>query len=213
LRVFNQINGFGDNRLLLTTVDEKTVTYRGVDIGIRREWADNWELRTTLTLSYSEGLVGKSGPVPGDSSGISDLFNDPNARINSRARSFWDRPYVLKVYGSYRLPHDIVVAGVLRSWSGAPMARILPVPLNQGIVDVFASPRGAFRESPLTTADLRVAKDLAVGRALQLSLYGDLFNVTNVGTVIRTYDTSPIFGVPAEIVAPMVFRIGVRVGF
>ncbi len=213
LQVFNQVNGFGENRLLLTTVDEKTVTYRGVDIGIRREWADNWELRATLTLSYSEGLVGKSGPVPGDAGGISDLFNDPNARINSRARSFWDRPYVLKVYGSYRLPHDIVVAGVLRSWAGAPMARILPVPLNQGIVDVFAAPRGAFRESPLTTVDLRVAKDLAVGRALQLSLYGDLFNVTNAGTVIRTYDTSPIFGIPAEIVAPMVFRMGVRVGF
>ena len=42
---------------------------------------------------------------------------------------------------------------------------------------------------------------------------GDLFNVTNAGTVTRTYDTFPIFGVPAEIVAPMVFRVGVRLGF
>ena len=213
LRVFNQIDGFGDNRLLLTTVDEKTVTYHGLDIAIERQWADNWELRATLTVSYADGLTGKSGPVPGDAGGFSDLFNDPNARINSRARFPWDRPYVLKVYGSYLLSHGIVVAGVLRSWSGAPVARVLPVPLNQGIVDVFAEPRGALRESVLTTADVRVAKDLTVGRNLQLSLYGDLFNVTNAGTVVRSHDTFPIFGVPAEIISPMVFRVGVRLGF
>ncbi len=102
---------------------------------------------------------------------------------------------------------------MLRSWSGAPVARVLPVALNQGIVDVFAEPRGALRESVLTTADVRVAKDLTVGRNLQLSLYGDLFNVTNAGTVVRSHDTFPIFGVPAEIISPMVFRVGVRLGF
>ena len=213
LQVFNQINGFGENQALLTTVDTKTVTYRGIDIGIWREWADNWELRATLTLNLAEGLSGKSGPVPGDPGGISDLFNDPNALTNADARFFWDRPYTLKIYGSYLLPHDIVLAGVLRSWSGAPMARILPVPLNQGIVNVFAEPRGALRDSVLTTADLRVAKDLDLGRDLRLSIYGDLFNVTNAGTVTRTYDTFPIFDVPAEIVPPFVFRAGVRLGF
>ena len=87
------------------------------------------------------------------------------------------------------------------------------LPLNQGILDLLTDSPGALRASVLTTADLRVAKDLAVGRNLQLSLYGDLFNVTNAGTVVRSYDTFPIFAVPAEIISPMVFRVGVRLGF
>ena len=74
-------------------------------------------------------------------------------------------------------------------------------------------PSAAWTVLLLTTADVRVAKDLAVGRNLQLSLYGDLFNVTNAGTVVRSHDTFPIFAVPAEIISPMVFRVGVRVGF
>ncbi|MGD8331418.1 MAG: TonB-dependent receptor, partial [Acidobacteriota bacterium] len=217
LRVFNQIDGFGDSARLLTTVDGKTGTYRGVDLSLQRPWADNWTLRAVLTLAYADGASDKSGLVPGDTGGISDLYDDPNtlinAGINGSAHLFWDRPWVLKVYGSYELPHGIVLAGVLRSWAGAPIGRILPVALNQGIVNVWAEPRGAAREDALTTGDVRVAKDLAIARNLRLSLYGDLFNITNAGTVVRTYQVFPIYGVPAEIVAPFIARVGARMTF
>ncbi len=213
LIVFNQIDGFGDNQLLLTTLDEKTVTYKGVDIGVQRPWADNWELRALLTLSLAEGLTNKSGLVPGDAGGISDLFNDPNANIHAAGRMFWDRSYVLKVYGSYLLPHEVVLAGVLRSWKGAPVGRILPVPLNQGIVDVWAERMGVFRERALTTGDVRVSKELTLGTDLRLGLFADFFNISNAGTVVRSYDTFPLFGVPAEIVPPFVARFGARLGF
>jgi len=217
LRVFNQIDGFGDNARLLTTVDGKTGTYRGLDLALERPWADGWTLRTVLTVAYAEGASDKSGLVPGDTGGISDLYDDPNtlsnAGIYGSARLFWDRPWVLKVYGAYELPRGIVLAGVLRSWAGAPIGRIVPVALNQGIVNVWAEPRGAAREPALTTGDLRVAKDFDVARTLRLSLYGDLFNVTNAGTVVRSYQVFPLYGVPAEIVAPFIARIGARVTF
>lgn len=217
LTVLNQVENFGGNERLLATLDDKTVTYRGIDIGIERPWADNWELRATLTLGLATGASGKSGLVPGDAGGTSDLFNDPNslinAGINGSARMFWDRPYVLKIFGSYLLPHGVVIAGVLRSWSGAPLGRILPVPLNQGIINVWAEPRGAMREAALTTADLRVSKDVTVGRGMQVSVYADLFNVTNAGTVTRTFDIFPIFGAAANIVPPFVARFGLRLGF
>jgi hypothetical protein len=217
LTVFNQVDNFGGNERLLTTVEEKIVTYRGMDIGIQREWADNWELRAVLTLGLARGASGKSGLVPGDAGGTSDLFNDPNsvinAGINGDARMFWDRPYVLKIYGTYVLPHGIVVAGVLRSWAGAPRGRILPVPLNQGIVNVWAEPRGALREAVLTTADVRVAKDFTMRSGMQVSIYADVFNISNAGTVTRSLDTFPLFGTAAEIVPPFVTRFGARFGF
>jgi hypothetical protein len=217
LVVFNQIANFGGNQRLLTTVGDKTGTYKGVDLEVQRPWADNWTVRAMLTLATAEGASGKSGLVPGDLGGISDLFDDPNALtnagINGDARLAWDRPWVLKIFGSYELPHGVILAGVLRSWAGAPLGRIVPVPLNQGIVDVWAEPRGAERESALATGDVRVAKELTVGRDLALALYGDVFNVTNAGTVTRTYQTVPLYGVPAQIVPPLVFRLGARLSF
>jgi len=210
--VYNQISNFGGNQLLLTTVNDKYVKYRGMDLMAQGHGAD-WQLRAVLTLGLTQGLSGKSGLIPGDAGGTSDLFDGPNSLINAEARMFWDRPYVLKVYGAYQLPYDINLAGILRSWSGAPLARILPVPLNQGIIDVYAEPRGAMREAALTTGDIRVSKSFGLGGSKDLSLYLDLFNISNAGTVTRTADTFPIFGRPAEIVPPFVARIGARFGF
>ena len=126
---------------------------------------------------------------------------------------FWDRTVVLKAYGSYMFDSGFHVAGVLRSWSGEPLARILPVALNQGIIDVYAEPRGALRNDTLTTADLRVSRTFGLARGRSVGLYFDVFNVTNAGTVTKTFDTFPLFGTPAEVVPPLVARIGARLAF
>ena len=211
--VFNQVENFGGNQLLLMTVDDKTVTYRGIDIRLRRRFADNWELGAVVTFGLAEGLNPKGGLVPGDSGGITDLFNDPNSLINADARMFWDRTMMLKAYGSYMFDGGFLIAGLLRSWSGEPLPRILPVPLNQGIINVYAEPRGALRNDLLTTADLRVSKTFGLARGRSAALYFDVFNLTNAGTVTKTFDTFPLFGTPAEVVPPLVTRIGARLAF
>ena len=213
LTVFNQIDNFGGNELLLTNVDDKTVTYRGIDLGLRRPLADNWELYAAVTLGIAEGLSPKVGLVPGDAGGTSELFNDPNSLINAQARLFWDRPFLAKVYASYMLPYDIYLGGVLRTWSGPPQARVLPVALNQGFVEVYAEPRGAHRLGTVATIDLRVAKDFAIARSAQLALVFDLFNATNAGTVIIENDRTPNFGAPIAVLPPLVARIGASVSF
>jgi hypothetical protein len=213
LEIFNQVEGFGENRLLLTTVDDKAATYRGMDLVLERQWADNWRLHAVLTLGLAEGLSSKSGPVPGDAGGITDLFNDPNSLINADARLFWDRPYVLKVQGSWLAPRGLLLGAVLRSWAGAPRGRVLPVPLNQGLVNVWAEPLGALREHSLTTLDVRLAKTFTRGGSRQFSIFLDVCNVTNAATVTRTADTTPNFATPAEILPPFLARIGARVAF
>ncbi len=213
IEVFNQVENFGGNELLLATVDDKTVTYRGIDIRLHRRLADSWELGAVVTFGLAEGLNPKGGLVPGDSGGITDLFNDPNSLSNADARMFWDRTMVLKAYGSYMFDGGFHIAGVLRSWSGEPLPRILPVALNQGIINVYAEPRGALRNDILTTADLRVSKTFGLARGRSVGLYFDVFNVTNAGTVTKTFDAFPLFGTPAEVVPPLVVRIGTRLAF
>ena len=213
IQVFNQVSNFGGNELLLTTVDAKTVTYRGMDIRLQRRFADNWELGALMTLGLAEGLTPKGGLVPGDSGGITDLFNDPNSLIGADGRMFWDRTMVLKAYGSYTFDGGVHIGGVLRSWSGEPLPRIVPIALNQGIIDVYAERRGALRNDTLTTADVRVSKTFDLARGRTVGLYLDVFNLTNAGTVTTTFDRFPLFGTPAAVVPPLIARIGARFAF
>ncbi len=101
----------------------------------------------------------------------------------------------------------------MRSQSGAPLARILPVELNQGPIEVFADPRGFDRLPTLTTIDVRVGKDFLLPRNGTVSLYLDLFNLTNASATIQAVETEPLFGSPLMTLSPRTIRLGARVAF
>lgn len=214
IQVFNQVSGFGDDFFLLTNVGEKETTYKGVELQLQRRFRDNWNLLASLTIGEVEGLIGTGGFPPGDSGFTSNLFDSPNAQINARGNPFWDRPVIFKVSGSYLLPYDVLFGGVVRSQSGSPLGRIVQLPLNQGVIDVFAEPRGSDRLPTLTTVDLRAGKEFpfSFGR---LGVYLDAFNITNENTVTTRIETAPAdnFGFPTAILPPRTVRIGARLTF
>jgi hypothetical protein len=213
ITVFNQVDGFGSDFFELTNVTDKEVTYKGVDIRVQRRYRDNWQLLAGLTIGDASQLGGKTGFVPGDPGGISDLYDDPNALINARGKSPWDRPYILKVSGTYTAPYGILLGGVLRSQSGAPLARILPIELNQGIVEVFADARGYDRLPTLTTFDMRVGKDFLLPRGGGFSVYLDVFNLTNASATTQSVEVEPLVGLPLMTLSPRTIRLGGRVTF
>ena len=100
ITVFNQVSGFGNDFFELTNVRDKEVTYKGLDLRLQRRYRNNWQFLAGLTIGRANQLGGKSGFVPGDPGGISDLYDNPNAQINARGKSPWDRPYILKVSGN-----------------------------------------------------------------------------------------------------------------
>jgi hypothetical protein len=213
LTVFNQVRGFGEDFYELTNVADKEVTYKGVDLTLERRYRDGWQLRAALTLSDAGQLGGKTGFVPGDPGGVSDLYDNPNAQINAIGASPWDRPYIFKASGTYTAPYELILAGVLRSQSGAPLARILPVELNQGVVDVFADPRGYDRLPSITTFDFRIGKDFPISADGGVSVYLDVFNLTNASATTHAVESEPLVGMPLATLAPRTVRLGARVSF
>ncbi|MFW6198801.1 MAG: hypothetical protein ACOC5E_03155, partial [Acidobacteriota bacterium] len=218
ITVFNQIDNIGVNDLVLTNVADKETDYKGVEMVVRRRFADNWQMQAALTLGSSEGPVAAGGNSA-DQSGTSGIFTTPNGRINAFGKLAWDRPYVFKLSGSYLLPADVLVAGVLRSQSGLPVARTFTVseaadgtPLGQGSVTVPAFPRGEERLDAVTTIDLRAGKEFELGPG-RLGVYGDLFNLTNENTITGIANTGAAFGTPTGILGPRLFRLGFRYEF
>ena len=213
ITVFNQVNNIGRNLNVLTNVADKETEYTGVEFIVRKRFSDNWQMQASLNLSDSSGLIGIGET---DQSGTSNIFTSPNGRVNAEGNFTWDRPYVFKLSGSYLLPADVLIAGVLRSQSGAPLARGVTVGLDQGPVTVFVEPRGFDRLDSITTIDLRAGKEFDIqagSRTTRLGLYADLFNLTNENTITSVGENNAAFLRPAGILGPRILRLGFRFTF
>jgi hypothetical protein len=220
ITVFNQDPAtFGQDRLLLTNPEGLEADYTGVEIQLNKRFSNKWQMVTGLTLGRSNAFAKGSGSfIPGgnaDTGGLSTpLFNNPNSLINADGRSFWDRPVIFKLAGSYSGPWGIDIGGFFRAQSGVPFPRQVQVTtLNQGPTTIFAEKVGEDRLPFLTTVDLSFTKNFNVQNGtLGLSL--DIFNLFNENTVTDAQTLSgPAFLVPKVIIAPRVARLGVRFDF
>ncbi|HSE39823.1 MAG TPA: carboxypeptidase regulatory-like domain-containing protein [Acidobacteriota bacterium] len=218
--VFNQDPAtLGQDRFVLTNPPGNEADYRGVEIQVNKRFSNKWQMITGLTLGRSNAFAKGSGSfIPGgnaDTGGVSSgLFDSPNSLINADGRSFWDRPVIFKLAGSYSGPWDIVFGGFLRAQSGVPFPRQIQITtLNQGPITIFAQKVGDERLPFLTTLDLSFTKNFSIQNGT-LGLSFDLFNVFNENTVIDAQTLSgPAYLVPKTILSPRVARVGVRFDF
>jgi len=156
------------------------------------------------------------------------LVQNPNQAINNpqnyTAGSF-------KVFGSYQAPYGITVSPVLRHQQGAPIARLVNVPLraaSSGQLSLAAEPTGSWRQDNVTIFDTRVEKRFRIDPRLQLGLFFDAFNITNsnaaqnqdnvTGRRTVTLESGEVvnyqrFLRPTTIIGPRIYRLGFKVSF
>jgi hypothetical protein len=218
--VFNQDPAtLGQDTFLLTNPDGLEANYKGVEIQVNKRFSNKWQMVAGLTVGRANALAKGSGSfIPGgnaDTGGLgTPLFDSPNSLINADGRSYWDRPVIFKVGGSYSAPWDLEIGGFVRAQSGVPFPRQIQITtLNQGPITIFAEKVGATRLPFTTTVDVSLTKNFNVqGGKLGISL--DIFNLFNRNTVLDAQTLSgPAFLVPKTILAPRVARIGARFDF
>jgi len=227
ITVFNQVaSTLGNNKQVETNPSDFTTAFKGFEITVQRRFANRWQFLTSYSLSKDDlsragiGVGAFSGEEEG--AGTSSAFTSPNGLVNNTSGpSFFDRRHILKMDGSYEVPHlDMNVAAVLKIQSGTPYGRTLTVdsdidgnPLNQGPTTIFAEIRGTRRFPTLKTMDFRVSKFVRVGPH-RLEVLADFFNLANVSTVTnQNPNTGPDFGKPTGILGPRAFRLGGRWSF
>ncbi len=196
-------------------------SYRGLILEARKRYSSGWQLLASVTVSRSTGWLPGPGDQIDEGTGFpGDLFNTPNHGDLHQGRTFWDRPFIARLSGSYRLPWGFSVAASLRAHSGRPNYRSVIFtetldgqPLPQGSTEIVVEPPGAARSPTVPLADFRLDHRLNLPGDTEFSTYLDVFNVLNLNNVVGEGSRDDSFGAVVGILPPRVARIGIRIRF
>jgi hypothetical protein len=216
LAVFDRLpSSFGEDRFLLTNVDDDGASYEGLEIAWRHAGVRWWSFAGAS--AYQTGAAGGNRGFRADENdqGVTgELFEHPNAASYARGRLFFDRAYVLKWATGYHAPGAIDVAVMARYQDGQPFSRLVVVPdLAQGPEAVPAYANGLTRFTFTATVDARLEKRFTLGRH-PAALRVELYNLTNLGLEVEEHPvTGPDFRRTTAVQPPRTVRLGFRVEF
>ena len=196
-------------------------SYQGLILEARKRYAAGWQLLASVTVSRSIGWLPGPGDQIDEATGFpGPLLNNPNHGDLHEGPTYWDRPFIARVSGSYRLPWGFAVAGSFRAHSGWPNYRSVIFtetldgrPLPQGSTEVIVEPPGAARSPAVPILDLRLDHRLDLPGDAEFSTYFDVFNALNLNNVVGEGSRDDSFGAVVGILPPRVARVGVRLRF
>jgi hypothetical protein len=139
----------------------------------------------------------------------------PNDLINTNPDGTMStKDWQMKFSGTYEAPFGIRVAPLLRVQSGQNFGRTILATTNYGSVRILAEPMTTRSQPNITIFDTRVEKMVKVPGGTALSVFLDLYNITNANpNQNMTYSSGSSFLRPTAIVPPRVARLGVKVTF
>jgi outer membrane receptor protein involved in Fe transport len=150
--------------------------YRALQLVFQKRLRDNWQLSGSYVYSRLEGNYG--GTTQDNTQFIDPnltyAFTDPNALENAVGPLPDDRTHQAKLYGSYQWSFGLTSGLVTQYLSGTPISK-----MGSGGGRFITSRGSAGRTPNLFTLDFHLGYTLPIGKALSVSLFGDLFNVTN----------------------------------
>jgi outer membrane receptor protein involved in Fe transport len=220
-------------------IPEPVRHYRALQLVFQKRLRDNWQLSGSYVYSRLEGNY---GGTTHDATVFIDpnltyAFVDPNPLERAKGLLPDDRTHQVKLYGSYQWRFGLTSGLVARYLSGTPVSK-----MGSG-GGRFITPRGSAGRTPnLFTLDLHLGYMLPIGKALSVSLIGDLFNVTNAQKAVSvdqvwTYadagstpdpnecggpgtgpgtacpQGNPNWGGPVTFQDPRTLRLGIRLGW
>ncbi len=207
----------GQNRTVFTNDERLNSDYKGIEVTANKRFSRRWQMVAGYTLGKGEVTAVN--------------VTNPNALINAKGPINEDRTHLFKLTGQFILPWEIYVAPNVLVHTGQGVTRTANFALTQGNVNVNVEPRGSFRLETRKQIDIRLAKVFNLGGARELEASIDGYNLTNDAYVwdVRTptgrfnarYAGSPTgelinhaqFGLPAQILNPRIFRLGMAFRF
>jgi hypothetical protein len=217
LPVFERLPAsFGTDRYTLQNVANNSARDHGVDLVVERTFDGRWGMLIGGTAHQSEGAGGNRGyrADENDQGVLGEVFTDPNAETNARGRLFFERGYVVKWSGVWRLPHGLQGAAAARYQDGQHFTRVVLAPaLDQGLDAIPALPRGRTRFTYAFTLDARIEKQVALG-ARRATVLLEAYNLLNTNNEVEEdVITGPTFRSPTAVQPPRSIRLGLRYSF
>ncbi len=224
----------GQDRYLLTNVPAHHTRHQSLELRAEKALGRRFALLGGASASRTEIEGANRGfrAEENDQGIVGELYDEPNADVYARGRSFFDRAFTIKLAGVWRAPGDWRIAAVARYQDGQPFGRLVVVPdLSQGAEAVPATARGQTGPlgatdplgRPLTaeghrftytlTVDLRLEKGLRLG-ARRLALLVEAFNLLDTRSEVEEDPVwGPSFRQPTAAQPPRAIRLGARLEF
>ena len=204
----------GGFKQIYAYVSDGNSWYRALALNITKRLSRRHFYQVAYTLSNSEN---EQDDIGANANGIG-----PNAFV--RSTSMNDVTHALVISGSYILPYDISMSGILNVRSGLPVDPLAGVDLNG---DTFLNDRpgtlarNSFRRPAYKKLDIALAKTIRLGGRSQAELRADVFNVLNaldVSGINNSYGTDPLtpsatFLSPTIAYPPRQFQFSIRFRF
>ncbi len=162
--------------------DKPKRTYQALEMTLQRAFSNNWQLFSSFVYARARGnyeglyMTGYEQLDPN----ILALYDIPSFLQNAEGKLRADKPYQVKVHGSYRFPFGLTVSEGLFVSAGVPISTQGPEIYNgYGDGTIFLLPRGSAGRTPTywsldLHADYLLPMFKGTGRGL--SLIVDVFN-------------------------------------
>jgi outer membrane receptor protein involved in Fe transport len=163
-------------------VPEPVREYRALQLAFQKRLRDNWQLSGSYVYSKLEGNYG--GAIHEATRFINphftEAFDSPQRLANTFGFLPNDRTHQAKLYGSYEWSFGLTSGLVAQFFTGTPVSKRGAYPGFGGGGQRFITRRGSEGRTPdIYTIDLHLAYSIPIGKVLSLSLFGDVFNVTD----------------------------------
>jgi hypothetical protein len=210
--------------------------YKGLMLVLSKRFSNRWQGQVSYVLAKTEGTADNASF--GVSTGVSNVWKTPNtAVVNAFGPTGADRTHEVKLFATYQVPKvELSLNAYYRYLTGVPYnARYrfnssdradLNMPLFPGAQrEVLLEPRGSRRVEDQSLLDLRLEKIFKIGgRGDKISVYADIVNVFNSGTInfVQTRvegisaGSPPVdlpYETPTSLVAPRQVTLGARWSF
>ncbi|MGQ0736382.1 MAG: carboxypeptidase regulatory-like domain-containing protein [Acidobacteriota bacterium] len=203
-------------RIVQTSDKEARNDYSAYGVTLNKQLSNGWSFLTSYNADYRD-LKNISPRDP------NEALYGPGDTTNTTAGTTTGNPYrtavpewthSFRMSGTYALPWGLMFGSSFVAQSGGWYGRDVQVrnALN-ALVNIRVEPR-AGRYDWVKIWDNRISKRFDLPRGHSVEGMFDLFNSLNVNTVTsQVIRNGSTYGQPTEIIAPRVFRLGVRYRF
>jgi hypothetical protein len=209
--------------------------YRAAALTFEKRMSDNWQLQGSIAWTSYTGNV-QADSI--SSTGRTAAFDTPNSALSTSAPLAIDRPFQVRVFGTWALPAGFFASAYFQHYSGAPIVRTLErVYFPSGTMGtgtyspyypVVLETSDEHRGPAWTNVDLRLEKLFTLSSSGRLSLMLDVLNALgdrgqnidrNPGGTLRadlspaTYTVSTTYGKTLSVYGVRTLRLGLKLSF
>jgi hypothetical protein len=172
---------------LLTNIPDAYRKYSGLDITFDKRFTHGWQIGGSVTFSKMWGNIA------GDYNniwGYAAAGSNANWYVNQDGRLGEDRPLVMKLYGTFRLPFGVMSSFYYNFYSGTPWQRSVTVYAPSGWANangvdlnrsasygVNTETQGVRRNYTYQNTDFRLEKEFSISGVGRISAYLDVYNL------------------------------------